>query len=68
MTPRILSERRKQMIAARFATVEPVLGKRRHSKWLDPLDAARARQARWARKRYCMAYNIEKLRHYGYAN
>jgi len=67
MKQRIDSDSGKQRMAARLATVEPVLGKRPQSKRLDPLHAARARQGRWAMKLYCRVHNIEKLGHHGNA-
>ncbi|WP_214362994.1 transposase [Denitromonas iodatirespirans] len=67
MKARIDSDTGKRMIAARFATVEPVFGNLRHNKRLTRF-TLRGRQkvdAQW--KLWCMMHNIEKLAHHGYA-
>lgn len=67
MKARIDSDQGKRMIAARFATVEPVFGNLRHNKRLTRF-TLRGRQkvdAQW--KLWCMMHNIEKLAHHGYA-
>lgn len=57
----------KQMITARFATVEPVFGNLRHNKKLArfTLRGRNKVDAQW--KLYCMLHNIEKLAGHGYA-
>jgi Transposase DDE domain len=67
MKARIDSELGRQMIARRFATVEPVFGNLRHNKRLDrfPLRGRAKVDGQW--KLYCLTHNIEKLAHYGYA-
>ena len=65
---RIDSAEGKRMIAARFATVEPVFGNLRHNKRLTRF-TLRGREkvdGRW--KPHCLVHNIEKLGHHGYAN
>ena len=51
----------------RFATVEPVFGNLRHNKQLNrfTLRGRKKVDAQW--KLYCLAHNIEKLAHHGYA-
>ena len=51
----------------RFATVEPAFGNRRANTRLDrfTLRGRTKVDAQW--KRYCLAHNIEKLAHHGYA-
>jgi hypothetical protein len=68
MKRRIDSSEGRRVIAARFATVEPVFGNLRHNKRLARF-TLRGRQkvdGQW--KLYCLVHNIEKLRHHGYAN
>jgi transposase len=67
MKRKIDSERGRQMIARRFATVEPVFGNLRYNKGLNRF-TLRGRQkvdGQW--KLYCLVHNIEKLAHNGYA-
>lgn len=67
MKCRIDSEEGKRMIAACFATVEPVFGNLRHNKRLARF-TLRGRckvDGRW--KLNCMMHNIEKLANQGYA-
>jgi transposase len=68
MKTKIDSDLGKQMIARRFATVEPVFGNLRHNKRLDrfTLRGQRKVDAQW--KLYCLTHNIEKLAHHGYAS
>jgi transposase len=60
------SDKGREMIARRFATVEPVFGNIRNNKGLNRF-TLRGRQkvdAQW--KLYCLVHNIEKLAHNGY--
>ncbi|WP_374340138.1 transposase [Methyloversatilis sp.] len=68
MKRRIDSTEGKQMIAARFATVEPVFGNLRHNKRLDRFTLRGRTKVDGQWKLYCMVHNIEKLGHHGYAN
>jgi hypothetical protein len=65
---RIDSDQGKQMIGARFSTVEPVFGNLRHNKRLDRfmLRGRTKFDGQW--KLYCMVHNIEKLGRHCYAN
>ncbi len=67
MRCKIDSERGHEMIARRFATVEPVFGNVRGNKKMDrfTLRGQDKVDAQW--KLYCMVQNIEKLAHNGYA-
>jgi len=67
MKRKIDTERGREMIARRFATVEPVFGNLRSNKRLNRF-TLRGRQkvdGQW--KLYCLVHNIEKLAHNGYA-
>ncbi|HYN00247.1 MAG TPA: transposase [Aestuariivirgaceae bacterium] len=57
----------KQMITARFATVEPVFGNLRHNKRLTRFTLRGQTKVDGQWKLYCMMHNIEKLAHHGYA-
>ena len=62
------SETGRDLIARRFATVEPVFGNLRYNKRLDRF-TLRGRQkvdGQW--KLYCLVHNIEKLAKNGYAS
>jgi hypothetical protein len=66
MKRKVDTEAGREMIARRFATVEPVFGNIRHHKRLDQF-ALRGRHkvdGQW--KLYCLVHNIEKLAHHGY--
>jgi len=67
MKRKIDSERGREMIARRFATLEPVFGNVRSNKKMDrfTLRGELKVDAQW--KLYCMVQNIEKLAHNGYA-
>ena len=67
MRRRIDSEQGREMIARRFATVEPVFGNLRANKRLNRFTLrGRAKvDAQW--QLYCLVHNIEKLAHNGYA-
>jgi transposase len=67
MKRKIDTERGREMIARRFATVEPVFGNLRYNKGLNRF-TLRGRQkvdGQW--KLYCLVHNIEKLANNGYA-
>lgn len=67
MKDKIDSPEGRQMIARRFATVEPVFGNLRHNKGLRRF-TLRGRQkvdSQW--KMFCLVHNIEKLAHHGYS-
>jgi transposase len=67
MKRKIDTDRGREMIARRFATVEPVFGNLRYNKGLNRF-TLRGRQkvdGQW--KLYCLVHNIEKLAHNGYA-
>ena len=66
MRRKIDSPQGREMIARRFAAVEPVFGNLRHNKGLRRF-TLRGREkvdAQW--KLYCLVHNIEKLAHHGY--
>ena len=67
MKHKIDTDKGREMIARRFATVEPVFGNLRGNKKLDHFTLrGRAKvDAQW--KLYCLVHNIEKLAHNGYA-
>lgn len=67
MKRKIDTERGREMIGRRFATVEPVFGNLRANKKLNRFTLrGRAKvDAQW--KLYCLVHNIEKLAHNGYA-
>ena len=67
MKRRIDSGEGKRMIAARFATVEPVFGNLRHNKRLTRFTLRGKGKVDGQWKLYCMVHNIEKLAHHGYA-
>ena len=67
MKRKIDTEQGHEMIARRFATVEPVFGNLRYNKGLNRF-TLRGRQkvdGQW--KLMCLVHNIEKLAHNGYA-
>ena len=67
MKRKIDTEQGREMIARRFATVEPVFGNLRYNKGLNRF-TLRGRQkvdGQW--KLYCLVHNIEKLANNGYA-
>ena len=67
MKARIDSETGKQMIAARFATVEPVFGNLRANKQLTRFTLRGQKKVDGQWKLMCLMHNIEKLAHHGYA-
>lgn len=67
MKRKIDTDQGREMIARRFATVEPVFGNLRYNKGLNRF-TLRGRQkvdGQW--KLYCLVHNIEKLANNGYA-
>lgn len=68
MKVKIDSETGKRMIAARFATVEPVFGNLRHNKRLTRFTLRGRSKVDGQWKLYCLVHNIEKLSHHGYAH
>ncbi len=67
MKAKIDSERGKEMITRRFATVEPVFGNTRNNKRLDRFTLRGRTKVDGQWKLYCLVHNIEKLAHPGYA-
>jgi transposase len=67
MKRRIDSDEGKRMIAARFATVEPVFGNLRHNKRLRRFTLRGRTKVDGQWKLWCLMHNIEKLAHHGYA-
>jgi transposase len=67
MKRKIDSERGREMIARRFATVEPVFGNVRGNKQMDRFTLRGEVKVDGQWKLYCMVQNIEKLAHSGYA-
>lgn len=64
MKQRIDSEEGKRMIAARFATVEPVFGNLRGNKHLNRFTLRGKNKVDTQWKLYCMVHNIEKIAHH----
>ena len=64
---KIDSDTGKRMIAARFATVEPVFGNLRHNKRLTRFTLRGRTKVDGQWKLYCLVHNIEKLAHHSYA-
>ena len=67
MKRKIDSERGREMIGRRFATLEPVFGNLRSNKKLNRFTLRGADKVDGQWKLYCMVQNIEKLAHNGYA-
>lgn len=67
MKVKIDSDVGKRMIAARFATVEPVFGNLRHNQRLTRFTLRGRAKVDGQWKLYCLMHNIEKLAHHGYA-
>src|SRR5690242_10419319 len=67
MKRKIDSERGREMITRRFATVEPVFGNVRGNKKMDRFTLRGTDKVDGQWKLYCLVQNIEKLAHYGYA-
>jgi hypothetical protein len=66
MKRKIDSERGREMITRRFATVEPVFGNLRHNKRLNRFILRGRDKVDGQWKLYCLVHNIEKLAHNGY--
>jgi transposase len=66
MKLKIDSDKGKQMITRRFATVEPVFGNLRGNKRLHRFTLRGRIKVDGQWKLYCMVHNIEKLAHQGY--
>jgi hypothetical protein len=68
MKRKVDSAQGRDLIARRFATVEPVFGNIRHNKRLDrfTLRGQHKVDSQW--KLYCLVHNIEKLANNGYAS
>jgi len=67
MKAKIDSEKGKEMITRRFATVEPVFGNLRANKRLHRFTLRGKTKVDGQWKLYCMMHNIEKLARHGYA-
>lgn len=67
MKRKIDSERAREMITRRFATVEPVFGNVRSNKKMDHFTLRGRDKVDGQWKLYCVVQNIEKLAHHGYA-
>jgi transposase len=67
MKIKIDSDRGKEMITQRFATVEPVFGNIRANKQLTRFTLRGRTKVDGQWKLYCMMHNIEKLANHGYA-
>jgi hypothetical protein len=65
---KIDTEQGRQMIARRFATVEPVFGNLRYNKGLNRFTLRDRQKVDGQWKLYCLVHNIEKLANNGYAN
>ena len=61
------SDRGKEMITHRFATVEPVFGNLRGNKRLQRFTLRGRTKVDGQWKLFCMVHNIEKLANQGYA-
>ena len=66
MKRRIDSDLGRQMIARRFATVEPVFANLRHNKGLDRFTLRGRHKVDGQWKLFCLVHNIEKLANHGY--
>jgi len=68
MKRKVDTEAGREMIARRFATVEPVFGNIRHNKRLDHFSLRSRHKIDGQWKLYCMMHNIEKLANHGYGS
>jgi len=66
MKVKIDSDKGKEMITRRFATVEPVFGNLRSNKRLNRFTLREKTKVDGQWKLYCLVHNIEKLAHHGY--
>jgi len=67
MKRKIDTDQGREMIARRFATVEPVFGNLRYNKGLNRFTLRGRHKVDGQWKLYCLVHNIEKLAHHGYA-
>jgi hypothetical protein len=67
MKRKVDSEEGRDLIARRFATVEPVLGNVRYNKRLDRFTVRGRDKVDGQWKLYCAVHDIEKLANNGYA-
>ncbi len=67
MKRKIDTDQGREMIARRFATVEPVFGNLRYNKGLNRFTLRSRTKVDGQWKLYCLVHNIEKLAHHGYA-
>jgi len=67
MKRKIDTDQGREMIARRFATVEPVFGNLRSNKGLNRFTLRGRTKVDGQWKLYCLVHNIEKLAHHGYA-
>jgi hypothetical protein len=67
MKRKIDSERGRDMIGRRFATVEPVFANLRHNKRLNRFTLRGRNKVDGQWKLCCLVHNIEKLTNHGYA-
>jgi transposase len=67
MKRKVDSEEGRELIARRFATVEPVFGNVRYNKRLDRFTLRGQVKVDTQWKLYCLVHNIEKLANNGYA-
>jgi len=67
MKRKIDTDTGREMIARRFATVEPVFGNLRYNKGLNRFTLRGRHKVDGQWKLYCLVHNIEKLAHNGYA-
>ena len=68
MKRKIDTDQGREMIARRFATVEPVFGNLRYNKGLNRFTLRGRTKVDGQWKLYCLVHNIEKLANNGYAN
>jgi hypothetical protein len=66
MKRKVDSQEGRDLIARRFATVEPVFGNIRHNKRLDRFTLRGQQKVDGQWKLYCLVHNIEKLANNGY--
>jgi transposase len=67
MKRKVDSDEGRELIARRFATVEPVFGNLRYNKRLDRFTVRGRSKVDGQWKLYCLVHNIEKLANNGYA-
>jgi hypothetical protein len=68
MKRKIDSEKGREMITRRFATIEPVFGNLRHNKRLSRFTLRGGAKVDWQWKLYCLVHNIEKLAKLAYGS